>query len=287
MRSASALQHLIVGAGLRRQVIPSQFAQEPPLIPSCRFLGFVALVTHLIMVPTAQAQPPIWESAFGNVLCTLTGTDDTETSVSLSFDFRFGGTTYATVFVGTNSGLQLGSLGTTAGIFFDQWDHIEYFTTNAAPSVNGFVTDLDLWSAGTIHFNDFGDRAVFTWNAVPTVVNELAVATFQITLFPSGRIAMGWNGILDSPGFDLITDLAEGIVIGVTGGDIAQPTNPDPNDLSFVQTTSTTAFERRCFDTQDSCGMGGVSLGLRGWSTLRSISINRTSISFPTRTGSV
>jgi len=141
---------------------------------------------------------------------------------------------------------------------------MEDFTADGAPSIAGLSTDLNLASAGTVHFNDFGDRAVFTWNEVGTVQNELALSSFQISLYPSGRILMGWNGILDGPGEDLIADLDEGIVVGVTAGDIPQPTNPSPTDLSFSTVAGTTVFDRWCYDTVDCCGVGGTNGTLPG-----------------------
>jgi hypothetical protein len=182
----------------------------------------------------------------------------------LSFDFPFDGTPYRTIFVGTNGDLQLGSLGDDGDIDYDHWAYMEEFTDDGAPSIAGLNTDLDLTSRGTVHFNDFGDRAVFTWNEVGTDANEFAVSSFQISLYPSGRILMGWNGILDGPAEDLLADLGEGIVVGVTAGDIRQPTNPAPTDLSFATTAGTTVFDRWCYDVADSCGTFGDDLGLPG-----------------------
>ncbi len=227
-------------------------------------LGSVVLVACLLIPPAAIATPPIWESDFGDVIGSLTLGDDATDSVVLSFDFPFDGTLYRTIFVGTNGDLQLGSLGTDDDIDYDHWEYMEEFTADGAPSIAGFNTDLDLSSTGTVHFNDFGDRAVFTWNEVGTNENELALCTFQIALYPSGRILLGWNGILDDPGEDLLVDLNEGIVVGISAGDIPQPTNPPPTDLSIPSTGGTTLFDRWCYDIADSCGTNGDNLGLPG-----------------------
>jgi len=229
-----------------------------------RVLGPIVLVLCFLFAPTAFAVPPIWESDFGDVIASLTLGDDEVDSVMLSFDFPFDGSVYRTVFVGTNGDLQLGSLGTDGDIDYDHWSYMEEFTADAAPSIAGLNTDLDLSSTGTVHFNDFGDRAVFTWNEVGTDANELALSTFQITLYPSGRILLGWNGVLDGPGEDLLGDLGEGIVVGISAGDISQPTNPAPTDLSVPSTGGTTLFDRWCYDIANSCGTNGDDLGLPG-----------------------
>ena len=58
-----------------------------------RSLAAGALATSLFfLAPVALADPPIWESSFGSQLAALTGADDAETSVVLSFNFPFDGT---------------------------------------------------------------------------------------------------------------------------------------------------------------------------------------------------
>ena len=131
-----------------------------------------ALVGIFLAVGNCYAEPLIWETDFGDVLNDLTGNDDSETSVNLSFNFPFDGTDYTTVYVGTNGALQLGSLGDDSEIDYDVWEYMEQFLSDSAPLIAPFETDLDLGTTGTIHFNDFGDRAVFTWNEVGTNSNE-------------------------------------------------------------------------------------------------------------------
>ncbi|MGR3317755.1 MAG: PEP-CTERM sorting domain-containing protein [Candidatus Anammoxibacter sp.] len=104
-----------------------------------------------------------------------------------------------------------------------------------------FNTDLDLTSTGTIHFNDFGDRAVFTWNEVGTNEDELALVTFQAQLLADGTIIFGYNGIFDGQGEDLIDSLDEGIVVGISPSLGFDPGTTDlsagtPFDLSLGTT---------------------------------------------------
>lgn len=229
----------------------------------------IALATGLAVLGTgairAAATPAIWESDFGSAIASLTGSDDATAFVDLSFSFPFAGANYTRVFVGSNGGLQLGGLGANATIDFNHWESLEDFLSDAAPSVDGFNSDLDLGTTGTIHVNDFGDRAVFTWNEVGTFESPLALLTFQISLHADGRIVLGYDGILDGPGEDLILDLDEGIVVGVTPGDIPQGTDPGTHDLSSGFAGGTTIHERWCHTIANSCGFGaGSSEGLSG-----------------------
>ena len=221
----------------------------------------------LLVSSVTWAQPAIWESSFGSALGDLTGEDDEQTSVALSFAFPFNGTTYTTVYVGTNGDIQLGSLGTDADIDYDHWEYMLEFIADGAPSIAGLNTDLDLSTTGTVHFNDFGDRAVFTWNEVGTNEDETALSTFQIQLFQNGNIVLGYNGILDGASEGYLTSLDEGIVVGISDG--LWPDNgtePGLTDLSGnpVLDGSTNLYDRWCYDTANSCGFDGSDDGLPG-----------------------
>jgi hypothetical protein len=218
----------------------------------------LAVSIPLLISGSALAAPPPWDSDFGPVIASLSGKDDAADSVSLSFAFPFAGAEYSTVWVGTNGDVQLGSLGTDGEIDYDHWDYLEEFLDDAAPSISGLNTDLDLTTTGTIHFKDLPDRAVFTWNEVGTNVDELALSSFQITLYADGRILLGWNGILDGDEESPIDDLDEGIVVGIAAGDVPQPTDPGTVDFSnpgFLG--GTTIHERWCNKIPDSCTWGG------------------------------
>ncbi len=176
----------------------------------------------------AEAAPAIWETDFGGIVSDLTGEDDQEADVSLSFTFAFAGTDYTTVVVGTNGGLQLGGDGDDGEIEHNTWRELGEFYDDGAPSITPFNTDLDLTSQGTIHFNDFGDRAVFTWNEVGAWEAEDHLSTFQASLYESGQIVFGYNGILDGIGEDLEDSLTEGIVVGISPG-----TGFDPGSIDI------------------------------------------------------
>jgi len=230
-----------------------------------RFLGAVCTLALFWLPAPAGAAPPIWEPGFGPALDMLTGKDEGGFRVDLSFSFPFDGTLYTDLWVSTNGELQLGSLGNDLELDYDHWEYLEELLDDGAPSVAGFSSDLDLSTTGTIHLNDFGDRAVFTWNEVGTNANNTALLTFQITLHDDGTIVLGYNGILDDPSEDLLTDLSEGIVVGVTAGDIPQPTDPGILDLSNPPFAGgTTIHERWCYLVADSCGFFGQPGSLPG-----------------------
>jgi len=197
----------------------------------------LSLCALFSLVGNAAAAPIGWEPDFGAVIDDLTGEDDSEESVTLSFPFPFEGTNYTTVFVGTNGGMQLGDLGDGNDIDYDIWDDLdEFYDDGDFPVILPFNTDLDLGTTGTVHFKDFGNRAVFTWNEVGTNDKKEHLSTFQVQLFPDGRIYFSYNGIHDGIGEDLIDSLAGGILVGVSG---STGTDPGTVDLSSEPTTST------------------------------------------------
>ena len=55
-------------------------------------------------------------------------------------------------------------------------------------------------------------------------------------------------------------------MVGISAGDIPQPTNPAPTDLSVAagEQGGTTISDRWCYDVADSCGTDGTDLGLPG-----------------------
>lgn len=215
------------------------------------------LVMMLAIVTRCTAAPPLWESDFGEVLADLTGQDNGEVAVVLtSFSFPFGGTDYTTVHVGTNGGLQLGGKGVDDEIDLNYWDNFNGFAHDGGyPNIMPFNTDLDLTSAGTIHFKDFGDRAVYTWNEVGTNEESEHLLTFQVQLYDTGKIVFGYNGILDSRcgDEDLLDSLSEGILVGISKSNGENdPGGSDLNDIGFP-TSSTTIYQLWCYDETDSC----------------------------------
>ena len=225
------------------------------LVNGCAKLALASFlgVAFSWAMPAQAGLPPIWEPNFGSELTDLTGEDDEQTEVSLGFLFPYAGTDYANLFVGINGALQLGSLGTDNDIDYDMWAYLEEFIDDAAPVISPFNTDLDLITTGKIFFNDFGDRAVFTWDEVGTFENETALNSFQVQLFDDGKIIFGYNGILDDPGEDLLDDLDEGIVVGISLSDNRRDIFPDDFMADAPFTGETTIYQLWCYDEVDSC----------------------------------
>lgn len=212
----------------------------------------------LLIAHNAYSAPQKWEPNYGAAIDLLTGQDNSEARVELSFVFPFKGDYYTTIYVGTNGGLQLGNLGVDNKIDYNHWDHMEEFLSDGTPSIAGFNTNLDLTKNGAVHFNDLGDRAIFTWNEVGTHKNLDALITFQVQLNKDGSILFSYNGVLDGSSESLIDDIGEGIVIGVTAGLEPMETEPGPSDFGRNFTSSDTeVYQRWCFDKTDGCAFNG------------------------------
>ena len=97
-----------------------------------------------------HATPIGWEADFGDELTDLTGEDDEEDTVTLSFPFPYAGTTYTAVEVGTNGGIQLGDLGNDGHISYDAWESLKQFYADGGfPTLFAFNSDIDLGTTGT------------------------------------------------------------------------------------------------------------------------------------------
>ena len=176
-----------------------------------------------------------FEPGLGAALATLTGADDAVEQVSLSFAFPFLGATFTDIFVSTNGNL---SLGADADNVFDPT--ATDLLNALAPTIAPFWSDMSLVSMGSVHFNDFGDRAVFTWNQVGSFESEFAPFTFQAQLFADGSITFAYDGIAD-----ILANLGENLVIGMSqGGSAADPGESDfAGSFPFNTAASGTVYE--------------------------------------------
>lgn len=212
----------------------------------------VLLISAILTLPIASiAAPPIWDADFG--ADTGLQADDEELDATLGFLFPFDGMDYDTVSINTNGGVTLGIAGAFAGdsyVDYDIWD-VSYFesdfTNVGNPAILPFSTDIDNGEpVGTIHFKTDATTAVITWNGVATNQNETsAFITFQLTLASDGTITFGYDGITG----DLVLDLDQGIVVGVSNGLGAAP--PGSSDLSAAvsaDVASPTTYEIWCYD---------------------------------------
>lgn len=225
---------------------------------SCGIALGAFFLASVFLAPSAQAVPVIWEPDFGPAIDDLTGEDDYDTQVSLSFVFPFVGNTYNSVAVGTNGGLQLGDNGYDGDIDYDIWNDMDEFFDDEAPAIFPFSTDLSLYEQGTINFKEFNDdadpendRAVFTWNGVGSYENEYANFTFQVQLFEDGTIIFGYDALPE----DLEEDLSEGIVVGISLSDGPFPI-PAPSDFSAAPFIGgDTIYQVWCYDDDYGCDL--------------------------------
>ncbi|MCP3979488.1 MAG: hypothetical protein GY716_09190 [bacterium] len=210
-------------------------------------LGSILLLVGFLAAPGVSADPAVWEDDFGTVLTTVSDGDDAEESITLSFDFPFDGTNYDDVTVGCNGGITLAS---SAQIAYDTWEDDDFeddFTDLGQPVMMVFNTDLNPGDGGTIYFNDFGDRAVFTYELIATYASEFVLITFQVTLHDDGTIVYGYNGLFADP----LSSLDNGIVVGISDGD----GNTPPAGVDYTDDAplsgGTTIYQVWCHQSSD------------------------------------
>ena len=172
-------------------------------------LGGALCVATVAGSSPAGAEPPIWESDFSAELATLTGADDQAEEVTLSFSFPYGSNRYSSIFAGTNGAVALGGEGEAC----DYPSGDELIETDA-PMLAPFWSDMDLDVMGMVFFNDFGDRAVFTWDEIGSFANETAPFTFQLQIHDDGTIIFGYNGISEINDVNIGTDVHVGLTEG-------------------------------------------------------------------------
>jgi len=189
----------------------------------------IAILLFLPLI--AHSAPILWETDLGSSLSVFkdsVGDLDKDEGkagpISLSFSFPFPGHPTTAIFVGVNGGIHLKPQSAQIGCCIS--DNLEgRFYNRGQALICPFCSDLDLNGMGTVHFNDFGDHAVITWNQVGSFNNDAAPFTFQTQLFENGNIIMAWKGIP----LDLQADLGQGIVVGITPGDESS----DPGERHF------------------------------------------------------
>lgn len=241
----------------------------------------------LVVGSSAMAGPPIWEMGYGRLvppadpldLSSLMGLekeDDAHSEIDLSFSFPFEGVGYTKVWVGTNGCVQLGTLGFDGAIDYDLWESFEEFYNDGdeigdpEPVLCPFNSDLDNTTDGSVWFNDFGDRVVFTWDEVGTNFEETHHLTFQVQLLADGTIIFGYDGVLDGEGESVAASseggsLDEGIVVGISDSEGTYPTPSIDFDLNGPAfSAGSTIFERWCYDAANSCGEDERNLGYTG-----------------------
>jgi hypothetical protein len=135
------------------------------------------------------------------------GDDDTR-ELELPFPFPFQGKTYARVFLNSD-----GNLTFERGDGITAERSLGRFSAGP-PRIAALFMDLDPTAGGQIQQFRSAERLVFTWSRVPEYrdFGNGLPNTFQIRLFPDGRIEMAYGGI----------NTLEAVV-GLSRGDVANP----------------------------------------------------------------
>ncbi len=205
-----------------------------------KFCG-IASIAAVGVGGQALAAPAIWETNYGSELTDLTGSDDVAEMVTISFDFEYAGVVYNDMYVGTNGGVGLGGVGEA-----DDYPSGDEFLFTSSPILAPFWSDLDLSRHGNVYFNDFGDRAVFTWDGVGTYEDDRSSNTFQLQIYSNGKIVFGYNGIEHNTSSYFDTD----IHIGMTeGGLVNWPAEVDYTAAPFA--AGPTVLELFGYDDDD------------------------------------
>jgi hypothetical protein len=178
-------------------------------------------------VPSVAAgRPATADRPVTRVLGVLALGDDDFVEVALPFDFPFCGTTYASVFVGSNGYVTFGAGDT---------DFAESVSTFLAgpPRIAALWDDLNPTSAGTITVAETTDGFAVTWNGVPAFP-DVGANTFTITLEPDGRFNIAYT----------IVTLERGLVGRTLGGGAADPGEVDLSSASSpIGTAAATVYE--------------------------------------------
>lgn len=215
--------------------------------------------------------PPYYETDTGTDL--EFGDDDTAL-IDLGFNFPFQGQVYTQVTVSDNGFIWLGD---NADDDCCDGDPFEFVTEG--PRIAGAWHDLDPSEGGAVRYRLFPDRAVFTWDQVPTFDENSIVNTFQIQILQDGRVLLS---TVNAPSG------GDEILVGVTPGDLSgggpvktiagagEPSIPAEIDLSenrnFNTGTEGTVYEHFDIEAQvpEDSDLAGLTIvftpnGQGGW----------------------
>jgi hypothetical protein len=137
--------------------------------------------------------------------------DDANTGpLPLSFAFPYYAQTYTSIAACTNGWVSVVDGGS------GEFDNAALpFAGRSRATIAAFWDDFNLTNAGKMYFQDFGDHAVVTWDAVPYYNDGARHATLQVALFPDGRIV---SRVQSADGLDSATIGIENVpeTVGLT-----------------------------------------------------------------------
>ena len=133
----------------------------------------------------------VWNdiSTTGRLLSTVSGCDDCNEAVTLSFPFPFYGNTFTSCYVGSNGYITFGTASS---------QYTNYPLPSSSMPANliaGFFDDLYPSTAGDIYFQDFGDRAIIQFNGVSIGSSTTNLCTFQMALHRDGTVDLYYRSL--------------------------------------------------------------------------------------------
>jgi uncharacterized protein (TIGR03437 family) len=139
--------------------------------------------------------------------------DDDSRQLTLPFAFSFFGATYTQIFLNSDGNLTFGRAESSSS------QRSAGRMTGGPPRISPLFDDLDpSLVPGSVRYQADAGRAVFTWSGVPEYgsgsgFGTLPTMTFQVRLYPDGRIQCAYNGVNPS---SAVVGIAPGFVQGTT-----------------------------------------------------------------------
>jgi uncharacterized protein (TIGR03437 family) len=177
--------------------------------------------------------------------------DDGTRPVTLPFGFRFFGQIYDSVFVNSD-----GNLTFSQGDDSSNSRSLARFL-NGPPRIAPFFTDLDPSASGRLVMFSSASRFVMSWTGVPDFAGAGTGPreTFQIVLFPDGKVTFAYNGI---NGREAVVGISAGSLneappavdlSGTNGGVVIQGAIAEV--FSTTNDLDTAAVAKRFYQTHD------------------------------------
>jgi subtilisin-like proprotein convertase family protein len=143
------------------------------------------------------AEIPLDFVTLGDGLGTATGLgDDTEVNVALPFSFPWYAGNYSNVVIGANGGLKFVNVSTTLHVGYSNQCLPVTSTTSSqgGPDVAAFWDDLNATQMGEVYWYDdpANGRFIVSWEGVPHASSSTDGISFQVQLYPDGRVQVHW-----------------------------------------------------------------------------------------------